>query len=64
MKNIKNTWKGIKSTITIKNTSFLPMVLYSQTNFKYQTSLIIILDQLLKKQNQVSITHPNTFLIS
>ena len=52
----KNTWKGIKSIITIKNTLsdvqsvYLPKVLHSKTKLKFQTSLIIILHQLPKKQ--------------
>ena len=56
MNYIKNTWKGIKAIITVKihllifQSVYLPMVLQSQTKLKFQTSLIIILQQLLKKQ--------------
>ena len=73
MNNIKNTWKGIKSIITIKGLKihylifqsvYLRIVLHSQIKLKYQTSLIIILHQLQKKQKGVSVTHISIFLIS
>ena len=62
MSNMKNTWKGIKSILTINNIySDFPKCLSSNgctkclssnisTKLKYQLSLIIILHQLLKKQ--------------
>ena len=68
MNNIKNTWKGIKSILTIKNTSSdLPKCLSSNgstfTNqVETQTSLIIILHQLLKHTSTYSCKHFSDFL--
>ena len=50
MNNIKNTWKLLRIYHLIFQSFYLPMVLHSQIKLEYQTSLIIILHQLLKKQ--------------
>ena len=70
MNNIKNTWKEIKSIITIKNLlSDIPKSLsyngLTITN-KVEISSIftIILQQLLRKQKKISIPHTNNSLTS
>ena len=56
MSNIKYTWKGKKSLIIVQiqllifQSVYPPMVVQSETELKFQTSLIIILQQLQKKQ--------------
>ena len=67
MNNIKNTWKGIKSIRAIKNlSSDIPKNLPSngstiQTKQKFQMSLTIILQKLLKKNKRKHQSLTQTF---
>ena len=70
MNDIKSTWKGIKSIITIKSFySDIPKSLFCNGStitikVEFQISLTIILQQLLKKQKKISIRDLNTSLSS
>ena len=70
MNNIKNTWKGIKSIIAIKNrSSDIPKSLsYNGSTITNKVEILNIfkkfLQQLLKKQKEISMPHTNISLIS
>ena len=70
MNNIKNTWKGIKSIIAIKNrSSDIPKSLsYNGSTTTNKVEILNIfknfLQQLLKKQKEISMPHTNISLIS
>ena len=71
MNDIKNTWKGIKPILTIKNASSdFPKCLYSNgPKFTNQVEISKIFSNYFasiaeKKQKQVPITHRNIFLVS
>ena len=68
LNNSKNTWKGIKCIMTMKNViTTVPRTLSHGVNtttnpVKLLTSLITILPQLLKLQSRTLIIPKNTFL--
>ena len=70
MNNIKNTWKEIKSIIAIKNrSSDIPKSLsYNGSTITNKVEILNIfknfLQQLLKKQKEISMPHTNISLIS
>ena len=71
MNNIKNTWKGIKSIITIKNlSSDIPMSLYSNgSTITNQVEVSNVFNNYFatiaeKKQKKISIPRTNISLIS
>ena len=70
MNNIKNTWKGIESIIAIKNrSSDIPKSLsYNGSTITNKVEILNIfknfLQQLLKKQKEISMPHTNISLIS
>ena len=70
MNNLKNSWKGIKSIIAIKNrSSDIPKSLsYNGSTITNKVEILNIfknfLQQLLKKQKEISMPHTNISLIS
>ena len=71
MNNIKNTWKGIKSIITIKNlSSDIPTSLYSNgSTITNQVEVSNVFNNYFatiaeKKQKKISIPRTNISLIS